>query len=94
MVTLSSIFAVMNDHLEKVINIIGLTNLSRELGISRQAIRKWQKNGHMPDSEYSGRTTYALTIEKLTDGLVTYEDLCPKLKPVKKARKQSDANHA
>jgi DNA-binding transcriptional regulator YdaS (Cro superfamily) len=63
--------------LRKALDIITYKRLSETLGISRQAIRKWLSQGCMPDTEYSGRTTHALTIEKLTDGVVTYSDLCP-----------------
>lgn len=57
--------------IQEAIDIIGLKKLARSLGITHQSIRGWQSRNRMPDSEYSGRTDYAVQIEKLTDGKVS-----------------------
>ena len=61
--------------LEKAIDIVGLQPLGESLGRSYQAIRLWQKQNRMPDSEYSGRTTYCLKIQEVTQGEVTVKHL-------------------
>ena len=61
--------------LDNAINIVGLQPLAEILGCSYQAIRKWQKQNRMPDSEYSGRTTNCLKIQEVTEGEVTVKHL-------------------
>jgi hypothetical protein len=57
--------------LQAAIDSIGLAQLSRELGVTHQAVRKWQHAGRMPRTEWTGETGYAETIERLTAGAVT-----------------------
>lgn len=57
-------------NLEKAISIVGLSPLASELGITYQAIRKWQKTGQLPRTEWTGETGYAASIERLTNGAV------------------------
>lgn len=60
-----------NDPIESAIELCGLGGLSKELGVSGQAIRKWQRARRMPRTEWTGETQYSQAIEKLTGGAVT-----------------------
>lgn len=52
------------------IKLIGLQPLASGCGVTYQALRKWQRQG-LPRSEWSGETTYAETIERMTEGRIT-----------------------
>jgi hypothetical protein len=64
--------------LEQAISRMGLAQLARELNLTPPALRKWQRAGRMPRTEWTGETDYAKTIERLCDGSPTAEQL---LKP-------------
>lgn len=64
--------------LELVIEKVGLGRLARELGISPQAIRKWQVNGRMPRTEWTGETNYVVRILELGAGVVSRDQLLGK----------------
>lgn len=53
--------------------------LSVALGkpITYQAIRKWQKAGRLPRTEWTGETEYAKHIAVITGGQVSETDLLP-----------------
>jgi hypothetical protein len=57
--------------IESAIEIIGLAQLSRELKVSHQAIRKWQRAGRLPRTEWTGETEYSQLIENITGGAVS-----------------------
>ena len=59
-----------SEYIEKAVSIVGLEPLAEACDVSRQAIRKWQRNG-MPRTEWSGETDYCGIIEKETKGAVT-----------------------
>ena len=60
--------------LDIAIERIGLQPLSRGLGVTYQAVRKWQRKG-LPRTEWTGETDYARQIEQLTAGEVTRDEL-------------------
>jgi hypothetical protein len=65
-------FAHMSQNLiTQAIEIVGLSALARGVGLSYQAILKWEKAGTLPRTEWTGETNYAETIEKLTARKVT-----------------------
>jgi len=64
--------------LRTAIGQLGLTRLARELEVTHQAVRKWEKAGRMPRTEWTGETNYARRIQKLTGGAVSRAQL---LKP-------------
>lgn len=66
------------DPLTAAIRAVGLTVLSRELGVSHQAVQKWRKARRMPRTEWTGETTYWQTIQTLTGNEVTREQLLAK----------------
>lgn len=55
----------------QAIEIIGLSKMAGHLGVSYQAIRKWEKAGRFPRTEWTGETSYASQIETLTEGKCT-----------------------
>lgn len=57
--------------LKLAIEAIGLQPLARRLGVSYQAVQKWQRAGRMPRTEWTGETAYSDKIEELTAGAVT-----------------------
>lgn len=60
--------------LDIAIERIGLQPLSRGLGLTYQAVRKWQRKG-LPRTEWTGETDYAGQIERLSNGVVTRAEL-------------------
>ena len=64
--------------LHDAIAIVGLAALARLLGVSHQAIRKWQRAGRMPRTEWTGETDYSQIIERTTNGVVTRDKLLAK----------------
>jgi hypothetical protein len=64
--------------LSDAIDRIGLTALARALGVTHQAVRKWQAAGRMPRTEWSGETHYCEAIEQLTAGAITKLQLLAK----------------
>lgn len=61
--------------LEKAIGRLGLYKLARELGLTHQALRKWQRIGRLPRTEWTGETNYAERIVALCSDVVTVEEL-------------------
>jgi hypothetical protein len=55
----------------EVIALVGLKTLASELKVTYQAIRKWEKAGRLPRTEWTGETNYSGIIERLTEGKVT-----------------------
>lgn len=66
------------DPLQVAIDTVGLGTLAKELRVSGQAIRKWQRAGRMPRTEWTGETQYGQTIEELTGKAVTRDRLLAK----------------
>lgn len=61
--------------LSKAIGIVGLAELARGLGVTYQAIRKWEAAGRLPRTEWTGETGYSEKIVAMTDGQVSKDDL-------------------
>jgi len=59
----------------KAIKIVGLQDLASGLGVTYQAVRKWEAAGRLPRTEWTGETNYADQIMVLTGGAVSREDL-------------------
>ncbi|MDR6295003.1 helix-turn-helix domain-containing protein [Pantoea dispersa] len=50
------------------IKSLGVAEVAKACGISPRAVYKWLKKGSLPKTEFYGRTQYAMTIEKLSQG--------------------------
>ncbi|WP_337021615.1 YdaS family helix-turn-helix protein [Pantoea anthophila] len=50
------------------IKSVGVAQVAKACGISPRAVYKWLKKGSLPKTEFYGRTQYAMTIEKLSQG--------------------------
>ncbi|MBD2822923.1 DNA-binding protein [Xenorhabdus sp. 42] len=61
--------------LREPIKSIGITKVARACGISERAVYKWLKNGFLPKTEFFGKTNYAETIQKISDGKYQAEEL-------------------
>jgi len=74
-----------SDPIANAARLVGLACLARELGLSHQAIRKWQRAGRMPRTEWTGETHYSQAIERLTFGAVTRDQLLAPWPPLGEA---------
>lgn len=61
--------------LQQAIALVGLAPLAKALGVTYQAVGKWEAAGRLPRTEWTGETQYAETIEALTQGAVSREAL-------------------
>jgi hypothetical protein len=70
--------AMQTNPLTEAIRRVGLGRLAAGLGRSGQAVRKWEAAGRLPRTEWTGETTYAEQIERLTGGEITKQALLAK----------------
>lgn len=49
----------------RAIELAGLQQISRVCGVTYQAVRKWEKAGRLPRTEWTGETNYADSILSL-----------------------------
>lgn len=60
----------------KVIEAAGsLAAVARAAGVSHQAVRKWEKRGRLPRSEWTGETRYAEKLEEAFE--ISRHELAP-----------------
>lgn len=76
--------------ISEAISIVGLAQLARVCGVTYQAVRKWEGNGHLPRTEWTGETSHAEAIERATGGEVSRTALLAML-PSRKPAGQSVA---
>lgn len=57
--------------ISQAIKDVGLAELARRLGVTYQAIRKWEARGRLPRTEWTGETNYSRLIDEATDGRVS-----------------------
>ena len=77
--------------LQAAINQIGLIHVAKACDVSHQAVRKWQRQGRLPRTEWTGETRYAHAIEAATGGQVSRASL---LTAWPKAAAEPEARHA
>lgn len=71
--------------LARAIAEVGLRPMATALGISYQAILKWESRRRLPRTEWTGETCYAAKIAQLTGDKVTRQELLakwPELVPI------------
>lgn len=64
--------------LRQAIELVGLGPLAKGLGLTYPALRKWERAGRLPRTEWTGETNYAGQIAVLTDNRVTKAQLLGK----------------
>ncbi len=57
------------------ITIVGLNPLAAACSVTRQAIRRWEKAGRVPRSDWTNETNYSKIIEIETGGEITRTEL-------------------
>lgn len=58
--------------IQLVVNAVGGQSVAAKMcGLSTVAIHKWMKKGVLPRTEYTGKTNYAETLTKATQGRFT-----------------------
>lgn len=62
------------DPLAESIELVGLQAIAKACGVSYQAVSKWVRAG-LPRTEWTGETSYASNIERLTEGRVPADAL-------------------
>lgn len=72
------------NHITRVIEIAGLVPTAEAVGLSYQAVRKWETRGFLPRTEFTGETNYAEKLSALVDNEVTVEELLS-MRPTAKA---------
>lgn len=70
--------AAQNNPLARAIAIVGLSRLARGLDVTHQAVRKWEKAGRLPRTEWTGETDYSARIAEMTEHRVTRDELLAK----------------
>lgn len=61
--------------LQRAIDLLGCYKIAKACGIKGPSVYKWQANGRLPRTEWTGETNYASIIERETGGKVTRADL-------------------
>lgn len=61
--------------LDTAVELLGLQPLAKLCNVSYQAVRKWQRTGRLPRTEWTGETRYAELIEQATQHQVTRTQL-------------------
>lgn len=61
--------------LETAIKDVGVYKVAKACKISERAVYKWLKNGFLPKTEFFGKTQYAHTIEAISEGKYSADDL-------------------
>jgi hypothetical protein len=59
----------------KAISIIGINKLASLCSVTRQGIKRWEKNGRVPSSDFVWKTNYCDIIEAETNSEITREEL-------------------
>lgn len=61
----------MDNLITQAIEQVGLGKLAAACGVSYQALRKWEKAGRLPRTDWTGETDYAEAIEQATESTIS-----------------------
>jgi len=61
----------MDNLITQAIAQVGLGKLAAACGVSYQALRKWEKAGRLPRTDWTGETDYAEAIEQATASTIS-----------------------
>lgn len=64
-----------NPVLKAIKHFGGRTRVAELTGVSYMAVKKWEKNGCFPRTEYTGETSYAKTLSKESNGSLSVDEL-------------------
>ena len=64
---------------DKAIEFFSKTKISEITGVSRTAVGKWERNGHFPHTDYSGKTNHARKLVDASEGHLNIEELLPQV---------------
>lgn len=67
----------MNDNpvLKAVTYFGGRTEVAKITGVSYMAVKKWERNGCFPRTEYTGETNYTEKLSQASEGVLLVNDL-------------------
>jgi len=65
----------MDNLITQAIEQVGLGKLAAACGVTYQALRKWEKAGRLPRTDWTGETDYAALIDRETGGQVSRQSL-------------------
>jgi DNA-binding transcriptional regulator YdaS (Cro superfamily) len=65
----------MNPITRAISDVGGVGRLATALGVTYQAIRKWERAGRLPRTDLTGETRYAAEIARVTRGHVSEDEL-------------------
>lgn len=68
--------------ISEAIRIVGLAKLAKCCEVTYPAIRKWERAGRLPRTEWTGETKYSEVIERETKGKITRAQLLQPPVPV------------
>lgn len=81
----------LSNPLRRAIDLVGLVALARELGVTHQAVRLWERRGRMPRTEWTGETSYSARIQAATGGKVARDELLAWGRPATPVQEHRDA---
>ena len=61
----------MDNLITQAIEQAGLGKLAAACGVTYQALKKWEKAGRLPRTDWTGETDYAAAIDRATGGRVS-----------------------
>lgn len=67
----------MNDNpvLKAVNHFGGRTEVAEITGVSYMAVKKWERNGRFPRTEYTGETNYTEKLSQASEGALLVDEL-------------------
>ncbi|WP_432480995.1 Cro/CI family transcriptional regulator [Moraxella sp. ZY200743] len=65
----------LNPVLKAIKHFGGRTQVAKITGVSYMAVKKWERNGCFPRTEYTGETHYAKTLSQESDGVLSVTEL-------------------